>query len=46
LQEKLLKVEAEIAIIDDRIESVKKLAMEAEGQRALREQQEGAQGNK
>jgi hypothetical protein len=44
LQEKLLKVEAEIAIIDDRIESVKKMAMEAEGQRALREQQEGSQG--
>jgi hypothetical protein len=46
LQEKLLKVEAEIAIIDDRIESVKKMAIEAEGQRALRQQQEGPEGKK
>jgi hypothetical protein len=42
LQEKLLKVEAEIAIIDDRIESVKKMAMEADSQRMLQEQQEKA----
>jgi hypothetical protein len=46
LQEKLLKVEAEIAIIDERIEGVKKMAMEAEGQRALREQQEAEQHKK
>jgi hypothetical protein len=43
LQEKLLKVEAEIAIIDDRIEGVKKMAMEAEAQRVLQEQQEKVQ---
>ncbi|KAH7384161.1 hypothetical protein DE146DRAFT_217393 [Phaeosphaeria sp. MPI-PUGE-AT-0046c] len=43
LQEKLLKVEAEIAIIDERIEGVKKAAMEEEAQRASREQQEKLQ---
>jgi hypothetical protein len=46
LQEKLLKVEAEIAIIDERIEGVKKMAMEAERQRALKEQQESLSGKK
>jgi hypothetical protein len=40
LQEKLLKVEAEIAIIDERIEGVKKMAMEADNQRMLQEQKE------
>ena len=40
LQERLLKVEAEIAIIDERIEDVKKVAMEEEAQRALKEQQD------
>jgi hypothetical protein len=39
LQEKLLKVEAEIAIIDERIEGVKKMAMEVERRRGLEEQQ-------
>ncbi|KAH3951292.1 hypothetical protein HBI56_090790 [Parastagonospora nodorum] len=43
LQEKLLKVEADIAIIDERIEAVKKMAIEEEGQRALREQEDGSQ---
>jgi hypothetical protein len=46
LQEKLLKVEAEIAIIDERIEGVKKMALEAEAQRALREQQEKVQASR
>jgi hypothetical protein len=32
-------VEAEIAIIDERIEGVKKMAMEAERRRGLEEQQ-------
>lgn len=40
LQEKLLKVEAEIAIIDERIEGVKKQASEAEAKRKLQEQSE------
>ncbi|KAF2024079.1 hypothetical protein EK21DRAFT_118139 [Setomelanomma holmii] len=39
LQEKLLKVEAEIAIIDERIEGVKRQASEAETERKLQEQQ-------
>lgn len=43
LQERLLKVEAEIAIIDERIEGVKKAAMEEEAQRAIKEQQEKLQ---
>lgn len=46
LQEKLLKVEADIAIIDERIEAVKKMAIEKEGRRALREQQEGSKEEK
>ncbi|KAH7083742.1 hypothetical protein FB567DRAFT_529837 [Paraphoma chrysanthemicola] len=39
LQEKLLRFEAEIALIDERIEGVKKQAIEAEAQRKLHEQQ-------
>ncbi|KAH7067496.1 hypothetical protein BKA63DRAFT_424138 [Paraphoma chrysanthemicola] len=39
LQEKLLRFEAEIALIDERIEGVKKQAIEAEAQRKLQEQQ-------
>jgi hypothetical protein len=46
LQERLLQVEAELAMIDERIEGVKKMAMEAEGQRALKQQQEGTQEKK
>ncbi|OAL05510.1 hypothetical protein IQ06DRAFT_289658 [Phaeosphaeriaceae sp. SRC1lsM3a] len=38
LQERLLKVEAEIAIIDERIDGIRKAAMEQEAQRALQEQ--------
>ena len=44
LQEKLLNVEAQIAIIDERIEGVKKQAMEAEAKRKVEEQQEQVQG--
>lgn len=39
LQEKLLKVEAEIAIIDDRIENFRKEALEQQRVKALQEQQ-------
>ncbi|KAF1921462.1 hypothetical protein BDU57DRAFT_510275 [Ampelomyces quisqualis] len=39
LQEGLLKVEADIALIDDKIEEIKKMAMEAEGQRMLKKHQ-------
>jgi hypothetical protein len=46
LQEKLLKVEAEIAIIDDRIEGVKKMAMEAEKQQVPKDQQKELSGGK
>jgi hypothetical protein len=46
LQEKLLKVEAEIAIIDERIEGVKKMALEAEKQRALKELEGSLSGKK
>jgi hypothetical protein len=46
LQERLLQVEAEIAIVDEKIEAVRKMAIEAEGQRALKQQQEGAQEKK
>jgi hypothetical protein len=46
LQEKLLKVEAEIAIIDDRIEGVKKMAMEAEKQQVPKDQQKESSGGK
>lgn len=46
LQERLLNVEAQIAIIDEKIEGIKKTAVEAEKQRALKEQQEGVQEKK
>jgi hypothetical protein len=46
LQERLLKVEAEIAIIDEKIEGIRKMAKEAEVQRLLKEQQEGLQARK
>ncbi|KAF2825678.1 hypothetical protein CC86DRAFT_370610 [Ophiobolus disseminans] len=46
LQEKLLSVEAEIAIIDERIQGIKTQAMEAEAKRKLEEQQKQAQGAK
>lgn len=40
LQEKLLKIEAEIAIIDERIEGVRKQAVEDEARRKVQERQE------
>lgn len=40
LGEKLLKIEADIAIIDERIEAFKKLAAEAEAEHQKREQQD------
>jgi hypothetical protein len=46
LQEKLLKVEAEIAIIDERIEGAKRQAIEAEAQRKLQEQRSEVQEKK
>jgi hypothetical protein len=46
LQEKLLKVEAEIAIIDERIEGAKRQAIEAEARRKLQEQQSEVQEKK
>jgi hypothetical protein len=46
MQEKLLKVEAEIAIIDDKIEAFRKKAAEMEGQRKMKEAQEQGQVQK
>lgn len=46
LQEKLLKVEAEIAIIDERIEGAKRQAIEAEARRKLQEQRSEVQEKK
>jgi hypothetical protein len=43
LQEKLLKVEAEIAIIDERIEGFRKQAVFLEAQRKLQEKQDQIQ---
>jgi hypothetical protein len=40
MQEKLLRVEAEIAVIDDKIEAFKKQAVEMEAQGKMKEMQE------
>jgi hypothetical protein len=46
MQEKMLRVEADIAVIDDKIEAFRKKAVELEGQQKMKEMQEQAQVQK
>lgn len=46
MQEKLLRVEAQIAVIDDKIDVLKKQAFELETQRKMKEIQEQGQATK
>jgi len=46
MQEKLLRVEAQIAVIDDKIDVLKKQAFELETQRKMKEMQEQGQATK
>jgi hypothetical protein len=46
MQEKLLRVEAQIAVIDDKIDAIKKQAFELETQRKTKEMQEKEQTHK
>jgi hypothetical protein len=46
LQEKLLKIEVEIALVDDRIEIYKQKAREAAAKQAQGQMQEQAKGTK
>ncbi|CAN9257153.1 unnamed protein product [Alternaria alternata] len=45
MQEKLLRVEAQIAVIDDKIDAFKKQALELEAQRKIKEMQEQGQNS-
>jgi hypothetical protein len=46
MQEKLLRVEAQIAVIDDKIDAFRKQAFELEAQRKMKEMQEPGQNSK
>ena len=45
MQEKLLRVEAQIAVIDDKIDAFRKQALELEAQRKIKEMQEQGQNS-